>query len=501
MAYWKAQCAFRGLNQTGAIADLQLRIREAKKPMLPELKEAEKEINKEFRKSNKIARDGSWKSLKSAEQKVKADPKKYLAEVFPKGATGRPANLDIVVVKIGTDERFKLSEAAEKMGLETVSVDAPWTGNKRPSPDRWVIVGRTRDAVWNQMREIERETARSKQTLPKEKEKAKPHAPKQNPVTNPPDVLPKMKAPQAKQTARKQVLHQPLASIARRTAPLPASVPPSAAVPKRVTSKPSPAPSPKPRVASATKVARKTPPTAQNLEGPEFSRDVKPNMPSAANAKSENSPFDVRGSYVIRCPDIESQWDDGDGLTLDLYLEPQNGKMQLFAFFDFRVIRGIMRFEKPVPVSKKEKMEEPSKKRKWDEDEDGDIDMEDIDVYSLHDHSYGSREKYDKKVFFLGANDKPTARRPVWKYRWRGRETGEDVIQLYADEKVSSITFSKKGTELVGTFKSDMIEDCQFTGVKVSSHAQGSHDNPETQWEEYSEEAYNHANSARWGGW
>ena len=31
VAYWKAQCAFRGLNQTSAIADLQLRTREAKK--------------------------------------------------------------------------------------------------------------------------------------------------------------------------------------------------------------------------------------------------------------------------------------------------------------------------------------------------------------------------------------------------------------------------------------------------------------------------------------
>ena len=48
VAYWKAQCAFRGLNQTAAINDLQLRIREAKKPMLLELKEIEKELNKEF---------------------------------------------------------------------------------------------------------------------------------------------------------------------------------------------------------------------------------------------------------------------------------------------------------------------------------------------------------------------------------------------------------------------------------------------------------------------
>jgi hypothetical protein len=136
VAYWKAQCAFRGLNQTGAIADLQLRIREAKKAMLPELKDVEKIIIKEFRKNNRMARDGYWKSFKSAEQKATADPKKFLAEAFPKGGTGRPANMDIVVVKIDTDERFKLAEAAEKMGLESLSVDAPWTGNKKPSPDR-----------------------------------------------------------------------------------------------------------------------------------------------------------------------------------------------------------------------------------------------------------------------------------------------------------------------------------------------------------------------------
>ncbi len=39
---------------------------------------------------------------------------------------------------------------------------------RRP-PDRWIIVGRTRDAVWNQMRDIEREAARSKQTFTSEK--------------------------------------------------------------------------------------------------------------------------------------------------------------------------------------------------------------------------------------------------------------------------------------------------------------------------------------------
>jgi hypothetical protein len=42
--------------------------------------------------------------LKTAEQKAKANPKKFLSEAFPKGGTGRPANLDIIVVKIGVDD-------------------------------------------------------------------------------------------------------------------------------------------------------------------------------------------------------------------------------------------------------------------------------------------------------------------------------------------------------------------------------------------------------------
>lgn len=125
---------------------------------------------------NRMSRDDKWSSLKTVEQKAKASPQKYLAEAFSKGATGRPANLDIVVLKIGVDERLAIANASEGIGLETVSVDAPWTGSKKPSPDRWIVIGRTRDAVWNQMRDIERETPPSKQAL--SSEKTKPQAPK-----------------------------------------------------------------------------------------------------------------------------------------------------------------------------------------------------------------------------------------------------------------------------------------------------------------------------------
>src|SRR5438045_311490 len=37
VGWWKAQCAFRGLSQSGSINDIQLRLKDAKKTMLPEL--------------------------------------------------------------------------------------------------------------------------------------------------------------------------------------------------------------------------------------------------------------------------------------------------------------------------------------------------------------------------------------------------------------------------------------------------------------------------------
>jgi hypothetical protein len=270
------------------------------------------------------------------------------------------------------------------------------------------------------MRDIERETARLKENPSEEKAKppsakknrttnltealpnttahqAKGLAPKQNQVSKPRHVLPKKKASEA-QVARKTATPQSLATIDR---PSPASAQP-VAVPKRVTSKPSPFPSPMPRIAFASKVAKKTAPTAHNpglpqkTASPGPSRDFKPDVVSESTVKSGNSIFDVRGSYTIRCPDIESNW-DGEDLTLDIFLDTYNGKSHLFGIFDFRVITGVMRFEKPVPVPKKEKTEESSKKRKWEADEDEDISMAEIDQF--HDQDHGLEEEYDKRVF------------------------------------------------------------------------------------------------------
>ena len=83
--------------------------------MLPELKEAETQLNKEFKKKCKTAKDDSWKTPKSVERKAAKDPRRFLVEAFPKGPTGRPASLDIVILKI--ENRAELAPTAEQLGF------------------------------------------------------------------------------------------------------------------------------------------------------------------------------------------------------------------------------------------------------------------------------------------------------------------------------------------------------------------------------------------------
>lgn len=532
--YWKAQCAFRGLNQSGSINDLQLRLREAKKKLLLELKIAETELNKEFKKVNKAARNDSWASHKSDEQKAKADPKRYLAEAFPKGGTGRPLNLDIVVLKLGLDERLKVSNAAGDGGLTAVAVAAPWTSSRKPSPDHWLVIGRDSKAVLDQVRQVEREASRSKQTFagsaaktqaPKEKapksslpkasqgttKKAESPAVKQpskpsqmsaNPRMKPPIVSSFGPTPRTKQTARKSVLpdsdsdeepsHSWVGFEARNSAPSAAYstvIPSHSPMVAKSSTKP-------PAIPSFSGVPKGL--ASETARKPALSSGYKTEKPQEPAGKMTDGSWDIRGSYEIQCDDIEGEWgSQGDPtLTLDLYLQNIGGKQQLYGMFQFRVIEGIMRFEKPIPVPKSEKAQENSKKRKREDvDDDGDLNMDTIPSFAEdrlpHD--------YSEKAFFLGTKDKPTARRPTWRYRWRGSETGEGEIQLGSDRFVQSITFTDKGNKLFGTFRCNYTGECRFTGVKVSSSAIDGRVDPEAQWTNHGEAAHEYAMKSRWG--
>lgn len=236
----------------------------------------------------------------------------------------------------------------------------------------------------------------------------------------------------------------------------------------------------------------------KNIYSDEDAKDEK-----VFSSKPVDNIWDIRGSWSISCPSIADEWPCGP-MSLEMNLEQQNGKQQMYGTFDFGIITGIMRFEKPIPVPKGMKSEGGYNKRKrgdygYDDDDD-DVDM--MDAYPAY-HSPHSdtneQTSYTESCFYLGTKDKPTARRPTWIYRWRGEETGEGQIQLGSDKRVQSITFVRKGKQLTleGIFQGGFTGDCTFTGVKVSnsvSQIKG----PELEWENRSEEAYKYAEKARW---
>ncbi|KAF7907543.1 uncharacterized protein EAF01_005129 [Botrytis porri] len=538
--WWKAQCAFRGLKQTGSIADLQLRLGAAKKEMDPELKAAESQLNKDFKKQNKLARDGNWKNLKTAEEKADADPQRYLNEAFPNSATGEVAKPDIIIVK--NKHKTALAKAAYKMGLESVLVDAPQVGNTRPSPDQWVVVGRITDAVLNQKHELERATTWSKENTPKKtpggrpKQTARKYVPSSGTHDNVFDEIetqsarPILPLPRKKQTARKfapsTAAHDnlfsdsdsyshnlpgpPLRAPKKQTAIKSAS---STSTDLDIffdsnTENPeSPGPvSPGPRKQTAVKSTRSAS-THLDLFVDDGEDEVAHRQPaakrlrtSASGARANSSTteleglWDVRGSYVIECPNIEEEWGEKDSdLILDIYVENKNGRHQMFAMFNFIVVEGIMRFERPTDVPSPKTSDRKRKRQSTSSiDEDGDVMMSDVS------QDGASNSKYKESAFYLGANDKPTARRPTWPYRWRGEETGEGEIQLGSDKRLESITFNDKDKSLSGTFTCDFAGKCKFTGLMINRRPQDSRIDPESQWESRSEAAYEDALQARW---
>ncbi|MCJ1243977.1 hypothetical protein MMC30_001174 [Trapelia coarctata] len=161
LPYWKAQCVFRGLPQTGTVAKLQEALRYTEATLHPDLAAAEKRLNDEFRRKNAIARDEKWNKMETPEEKAEVDTCRYLLEQFGSSQ----GNSDPAVV-IKTHQRPELHEAAEKLGLQHESVDAPRKPDgSRPNVDRWIVIGRSRSSVMDKIREVSRETQRTKQAL------------------------------------------------------------------------------------------------------------------------------------------------------------------------------------------------------------------------------------------------------------------------------------------------------------------------------------------------
>ena len=89
--------------------------------------------------------------------------------------------------------------------------------------------------------------------------------------------------------------------------------------------------------------------------------------------------------------------------------------------------------------------------------------------------------------------------KPIFQFRWRGRETGEDQIQLEALEyQPRNITFSDSGTTVEGVFDRPYISGgLRFTGTK-KSHGRGQTLSSEEEWRGLGKKAWNEECGSRW---
>lgn len=233
-------------------------------------------------------------------------------------------------------------------------------------------------------------------------------------------------------------------------------------------------------------------------------KDKHANIVKEANNRTE---WDVTGKWLIRCPRIESGWDMPNDLELQLFSTISGQQRQLFGKFDFNVVAGVWRFEKPstlVPPPPeaggvKRKAEDdivplPAKRRKaenvdfledfddertvdavvalgdGDDEESGaeESDSEHSDTNSSH-----SSEGFTEGNYVLGLDDKPSRDNDRWAIRWIGHDQEQEVLLL--DEKPTFVTFSNNGTEIEGELDIPFVgrSIVKFRGIKIEDLPEG----------------------------
>ncbi|BBN09127.1 hypothetical protein MPTK1_4g17350 [Marchantia polymorpha subsp. ruderalis] len=155
--WWQAQLLLYGLDPgslSAKLAEVTQKLKDALANGLQapcqEITDLENELNAKFRRLNADARDAKYQALESDESRVKFDPLRFLHERFP--PTGKRKSDDFVVLKIPRHDRYQVHTFAERLGLCTVSADAPGADDAR-----WLIVGSDRDVILERRWQIEAE--------------------------------------------------------------------------------------------------------------------------------------------------------------------------------------------------------------------------------------------------------------------------------------------------------------------------------------------------------
>lgn len=229
----------------------------------------------------------------------------------------------------------------------------------------------------------------------------------------------------------------------------------------------------------------------------QYEKKAKRELHHVLKATGTGKEWLVAGRYNIDCPAVTDQWDHKD-LWLDLFIKDTgNGKgSQMFAEFDFGVLKGIMRFERQTSDKKsalknKTLIQPPnSRKRTREEYESNDEENEESD-------DYDRSRSLTPENFYLGKILYPSEKHPTWNYQWRGGETGEGVIEV--GEESYKVKFCEpRGTRIEGTFGAGLFGDITFTGIKTLEKGNENVEDPSEQWHDRNEDAYESARVGRW---
>lgn len=149
---------------------------------------------------------------------------------------------------------------------------------------------------------------------------------------------------------------------------------------------------------------------------------------------------DVSGQWVLDMPEVTSSYADGD-ITMDI--APLDDCGNAYGKFDLQILEGVVKFYWGGPKSVRQA---------W--------------------------------------RGKPR------KFTWRGRETGEGVIQYDDASHQGAITFTS-ASECHGIWVSD-YGNFEFTGVKIGTQSSTTVEECEDEYDTYTGEAYEYARVNRW---
>ena len=179
--------------------------------------------------------------------------------------------------------------------------------------------------------------------------------------------------------------------------------------------------------------------------------------------EEDDQEWDITGSWEIKCPRMAGCFGQYAPYTLEIFVSQHRLGRQIYGRFDFGEYKGVFRFS----IEQEKAIGNPYK-------------------------------EHDNEEFFL-PNDIPSEKNPTISYRWRGREDGENVIELGSENALYQMTFSDGGRRVTGTW------DCEgdpgsveFSGVKVYDHGIYDGMNIKYEWGNLNEDTYHRENRDRW---